>query len=431
MDVRRCPYGPRVPIGIILCLAVHASLACLLVADDLTGAADACAKFVARGFSGAVLLAPDAAAGAPAAVETMEPVDVLAINTDTRRLAEPLARRRVRAAGRFAQHGRPCAIFKKIDSTLRGHIGAELEAALDTFGCTHAIFAPAFPAMGRIVRDGALVVSGPGAQLPRDIPALLGAQGIRRCVAIGTAAGPNAPATIQTTIERALARGGRVFVCDATTHEDLDAIVRAGWRAGGQPLWVGSAGLAESLAAWMAGTHEHAAALPAIAERAERGSGSARRGRVLLFIGSTHPATRAQQARLLLACDVSVIGANVLQGDELRDAIASGRHILVSVDWQDTAPASLRTLGEAVERHQLAGFVMSGGDTAADICVAMGASSVRIGGEVANGVPWGLLMGGLASGLPVVFKAGGFGARDALTTAVDFLERLSERHVRT
>jgi uncharacterized protein YgbK (DUF1537 family) len=51
---------------------------------------------------------------------------------------------------------------------------------------------------------------------------------------------------------------------------------------------------------------------------------------------------------------------------------------------------------------------------------------------VANGVPWGVLTGGLADGLPLVFKSGGFGTREALLTAVDFLSRLGgDRHVHT
>jgi len=71
--------------------------------------------------------------------------------------------------------------------------------------------------------------------------------------------------------------------------------------------------------------------------------------------------------------------------------------------------------------RRLAGLVMSGGDTAADICLAIGAERLHLRGEVANGIPWGVLRGGLADGLPLVLKSGGFGAPDALIAAVDFL----------
>jgi uncharacterized protein YgbK (DUF1537 family) len=76
---------------------------------------------------------------------------------------------------------------------------------------------------------------------------------------------------------------------------------------------------------------------------------------------------------------------------------------------------------DAASRRTLAGLVMSGGDTAADVCRILGADRLRLGGEVADGIPWGLLHGGPASGIPLVLKSGGFGRPDALIACVDFL----------
>jgi uncharacterized protein YgbK (DUF1537 family) len=97
---------------------------------------------------------------------------------------------------------------------------------------------------------------------------------------------------------------------------------------------------------------------------------------------------------------------DLLHAADLRDALAA--------DVADDVTA-------ARGRPAIAGFVMSGGDTAADICLAMGADRLCLGGEVANGIPWGLLRGGPADGLPLVLKSGGFGGPDALVEAVDFL----------
>ena len=63
---------------------------CLLLADDLTGAADACAKFVAKGCTGTVLLTPTAATAAATEgdveVEAGGGADAaVAVNVDTRR----------------------------------------------------------------------------------------------------------------------------------------------------------------------------------------------------------------------------------------------------------------------------------------------------------------------------------------------------------
>jgi D-threonate/D-erythronate kinase len=65
---------------------------CLIVADDLTGAADACAPFVERGLSGVVRL--DAIARRPAA-------DVVAISTESRGLSPAEAADVVLKAGGF------------------------------------------------------------------------------------------------------------------------------------------------------------------------------------------------------------------------------------------------------------------------------------------------------------------------------------------
>jgi D-threonate/D-erythronate kinase len=306
-------------------------LVCLLIADDLTGAADACVKFVLRGFSGIVALSLDAAFDA----RDRAGVEVLAINADTRRLSEAEARARVRAIPRVEA----IALFKKIDSTLRGHVDAEIDEVMQAFGCTRVVFTPAFPAMGRIVRDGRLVVDGRAA---------------------GHAAGMR----------------------DAASQDDLDAIVAEGMAGGGRPLWVGSAGLAESLAKRLAAPPSHAPRRL-----------SARAGKVMLFIGSPHPVTQAQLARL-----------HAVRADD----------VVVNPD------SKLNT----ADCERIAGFVMSGGDTAADICRTLGATHLELGGEVEQGVPWGVLRGGVADGVPMVLKSGAFGTPDTLVAAVDFLRNV-------
>ena len=44
--------------------------------------------------------------------------------------------------------------YKKTDSTLRGNLGAELDAALAGSGCRALVFIPAFPKAGRYTRGG-------------------------------------------------------------------------------------------------------------------------------------------------------------------------------------------------------------------------------------------------------------------------------------
>jgi uncharacterized protein YgbK (DUF1537 family) len=69
------------------------------------------------------------------------------------------------------------------------------------------------------------------------------------------------------------------------------------------------------------------------------------------------------------------------------------------------------------------GLILTGGDTASFVLRALQATSIRLAGEVARGVPWGFVEGGMAHGCVVVTKSGGFGEREALVQAFEFCER--------
>jgi D-threonate/D-erythronate kinase len=64
------------------------------------------------------------------------------------------------------------------------------------------------------------------------------------------------------------------------------------------------------------------------------------------------------------------------------------------------------------------GVVVTGGDGARAVARALGATGFQIFGEAAAGVPVGALVGGPASGLRFVTKAGGFGEDGTLVQAI-------------
>src|SRR4051794_25466561 len=120
----------------------------LALADDLTGALEIGAKF--------------AAAGIPATVSTALAWDrstpVSVIDTETRHLPAAEAAAIIGRLARVADNVR--LLFKKTDSTLRGNIGAELDALAAVFPASRVVYVPAYPRMGRTVRDGTLLVNG-------------------------------------------------------------------------------------------------------------------------------------------------------------------------------------------------------------------------------------------------------------------------------
>jgi uncharacterized protein YgbK (DUF1537 family) len=49
---------------------------------------------------------------------------------------------------------------------------------------------------------------------------------------------------------------------------------------------------------------------------------------------------------------------------------------------------------------------------------ALGAEALRLHDEVQPGMPWGYWVGGIASGMPIVTKAGGFGDDGTLSRVI-------------
>ncbi|MBK1658874.1 four-carbon acid sugar kinase family protein, partial [Paracraurococcus ruber] len=206
----------------------------LVVADDLSGAADCAIAWAASGLPAVVAL--DAAAA--------EPSPVLAVDTDSRRLAPDRAAAAVRAA--VARHAGPgCGLlYKKIDSTLRGPVGAEVAAAAGAERLV--IAAPAFPAAGRALRNGRLLVHGTpleatplwraeGAGQDPDLAAMLELAGLPAAVASLEAVRGDLPSWIVARRRD----GMRALVCDAAEEADLAAIARAGLGVAAPLLWVG------------------------------------------------------------------------------------------------------------------------------------------------------------------------------------------------
>src|SRR5688572_1329162 len=110
-----------------------------VIADDLTGAADTGVQLVRAGYRTAVLFG--------ASEKLTDGFDAVSLDTDSRALPAGFAAKRVVEAARAVRHAR--LIYKKLDSTLRGNVAAELAAAFGASGRERAILAPAFPAAGR------------------------------------------------------------------------------------------------------------------------------------------------------------------------------------------------------------------------------------------------------------------------------------------
>jgi uncharacterized protein YgbK (DUF1537 family) len=346
---------------------LHHSAACatslpqqiFLLADDLTGACDSAAAFLLTSRAVRIWL------GATATFPATEPVQ--AFNTDSRSLSPAKASRLVSRTATALASNPDALFFKKIDSAARGPFAAEVLAAHRAFGSRAVLLAPAFTAAGRTVRSGILEVrdaTGQRAQI--DITSLFPPRS-RRFIAL---------VSCPEELAAALDNGKSVLLCDTSTQSDLESLVRAAQNFSGL-LFAGSAGLAQALASSDA-RRTRRVPLPSAS-------------RTLLVAGSDHPVAKLQLETLnRVDARVDSRAVQVLRLDFSR----SDRALILDT-FRTFAPQAL---------------ILTGGDTASLVAGTLGAHSFILHGELAPGIPWGIVQGGMAEGCIVITKSGAFGA---------------------
>ena len=120
----------------------------LILADDLTGALDTGIQFAKHDISTGVL------PSAETQMDSSSFPEVLVINTETRHCSSSRVQAVIsRCVRKFTGPDVP-HIYKKTDSTLRGHIGAELEALMKARNTKQLPFVPAYPELGRTTSGG-------------------------------------------------------------------------------------------------------------------------------------------------------------------------------------------------------------------------------------------------------------------------------------
>jgi len=384
------------------------SVGLTIIADDLTGAADAAGGYGAARTS-AVVLGPDV---------PWPPAEVLAVDTESRYLPQEQAAALVAAVtSRSVALGRP--VFKKIDSLLRGNVGAEVAAALAVVSGTDralAVVAPAFPGTGRTTVDGLVHVDGvrnTEGPFSGDVAASLTAAGLR---AGRLAPGPtDSPADLAARLDDLHASGTDAVVLDAVTDADLETIARASRLVTGPTLVTGSGGLA----AHMVPTDPATAPAPSLPSV----------DRVLVVVGSYSGPARSQIDELVRRGAEHVELRHRDDGQQAAtDQIASAPgDVVVTPDLgipvdKDNALDVAAVLAATVARsaHRFGALVLTGGETARAVLDALHIDTVRVHGTVEPGV----VISSHPDHRPVlVTKAGAFGDAGTLARTVRALRQ--------
>ena len=430
-----------------------------IIADDLTGANDSGVQLARCGLHTFVFMNPTGT--------IIRECDAAVMDTDSRSLPAAEAYRLAKAAAEQAKQWGARVVYKKIDSTMRGNIGSELEAMVDIFRPDFVVMTPAFPRNGRTVRDGHLFVHGipvHETEMARDpktpvlqsgIPDLIAQQSRRKTAVVTKDQLAEGLPSLMSRMDEWLQQQVAYLVLDAESEDELAHAARLFSQCGRNLVWCGSAGLAFHLVeamGWMTSSRDQTTAETMADWETDRP--------VLTVVGSVSPRSRKQLDILLgdgRVTGIKLHSASVIRGGDVKQAeqkrvmeaakealakrldpvlyssgepedVREAKEIGASLGLDDSTVSNriAEALGEVAARIVLSanpgGLVMTGGDTAKQVCRFVGAIYMRLHDEIETGVPLGwLAMGANGDTIPAVTKAGSFGTDEVLLRALRLL----------
>lgn len=425
-----------------------------IIADDLSSCTDCGIQIARDGLQTYVVL------DRQQDIEVLAEYDVVAVDTDSRAVSPDVAYRRVAEATSFVQYTSK-AFYKSLDSTLRGNLGAEVDAVMDVIGFDLAAIAPAFPVYGRTTIAGIHYLHGQRidetefASDPQnpvkeaDLVQVFASQSGRSVGQIELDTLRKGHAAVCKRVTELQRDGVELVILDAQSETDLDVIVSGMAESGFRVLWVGSTGLAGHISK----------TLKTRAETHARSLACGDPGTPTLSVaGSASQVTREQVAAFLQHSDAFSVRMNpfrIIEEGRLRDReidrcrrqalaeLRKGRDVVLEVVSSREDIAATRTLGRqkdldgsqvgamvveslaeitlsVVDSTTVGGLILTGGATARAVCDRLGAKGILILKEVEPGIPLARMVG--THEIPIVTKAGGFGNVDALIHASRLLK---------
>ncbi len=434
------------------------------VADDLTGATTTGVLLARSKARTAVFFNEEAALKG----EGVDELDAILISSNSRPLPANEAYAKVKSATDALKRMGVKYFSKRIDTTLRGGVGVEIDAMMDQVGddCV-AVVVPAMPQSRRIlvggysVIDGVALINTPVAQDVRTpvkenyIPRLLEGQTRRQVELVTLDKVLQGEEAIRDALKEAREAGGEVIVVDGITIEDVEEIAKACIELKWNVIAVDPGPFTAKLAYYRNLIKEEEPNIPPEADETGK--------TVLIAAGSATPVTEKQME--VLCQDprhvrISVDPIKLIEGgDTALDEVFRAVHIaedllksdnqprailfetalhgeLLNLDEEDNKRhyaggmsanrinAGLGTiisqLLEICGRDKIAGLYTTGGDTMVNVCYQLGVECIEVMDYVIAQTDIGRLVGSY-DGLPIVGK-GGLTGNDH--TACDIVDRL-------
>lgn len=434
------------------------------VADDLTGATTT-GVLLARSKARTAVFFNEEAAKKDAASEEL---DAILISSNSRPLPGDEAYEKVHSATE-ALAGMGVKYFnKRIDTTLRGGVGVEIDAMMDVIGNdVVAVVVPAMPQSRRIlvggysVIDGVALINTPVAQDVRTpvhenyIPRLLAGQSKRKVDLIGLDVVLKGRDAIAKELKKVRDNGAEIIVADGITLEDVEEIAAACVSLKWNVLAVDPGAFTAKMAYCRGLIKEEE---PNIPEETADGTGKT----VLIAAGSATPVTKKQMEVLcqddrhlrISAEPIPFINGGEEAEEEVKRVVAAATKMLdegtprailietalhgdlLDLDEEDakrgypggmsadringSLGAIISQIIEKTGRERIAGLYTTGGDTMVNVCFHLGVECLEVVDYVIAQTDVGRMVGKYA-GMPIIGK-GGLTGND--NTACDIVDRL-------
>ena len=402
-----------------------------IIADDLTGANDTGVQFARFGYKTTVFLDKKM---------HYNYSDILVLDTDSRQRDYKSAKAHVASATKELINAGVDRIYKKIDSVMRGNVGAELDAVCEASECKTVFVCPAFPSLGRIVSNGQVIVNGTllhESQLINEKITPVSSSRIEDIIRLQSSReimnlSPESQDvnSLKDSFSQLIGKDV-IVVLDAESEEDMALYANVFLQLNGPYIVSGSGGLARAIACSMGEIATPFNYLDKSCKRILVVSGtpnSMARQQIDYLDENYFPVTRFSYQELIDgSSDASPVISHLLKngvaGIAIKDTCFHGNVYANSLIIRER----IADLVNQVCRANLPdALIICGGDTALSICQKFGAWGLDLIGEIEVGMPYGLLQNNWGQNLAVVTKSGSFGNKQTLAHAV--LSLIGDEH---
>lgn len=423
----------------------------VIIADDLTGANATSVLLAKEGYKACTFLRLEAYSE-----KDGSEFNIISISTDSRAIERQEAYNRVSNVAKFFKDKNVKFFTKRIDSTLRGNIGAEIDAVLDSLGeNATAVMVSSFPTSGRVTIGGFLMVNSVPLEktdVAKDPKTPVNTSSVQKLVQgqtkynvgyIPLDAVFKGVEELKTTFLKEKAKGNKIIIIDATTNEDIDIIAKAVTESG-QPVIAVDPGPFT------------AALVKELVPKPAKGRGQ----KVLVTVGSVSNLTRKQLDELRVSHNPLLVHADpqklIYQDSREEEIQRVVSHLLKEMDEYEvigmittsseaevlnlgTIAAELKISEDEVAQKISDGLAVitkrvleqsgstigalytSGGDVTVAVCKELESAGIAVKDEVLPLAAYGRIVQGRYDHMPIITKGGLVGEANALTKCVDYL----------